>query len=414
MSAKRDYYEVLGVSKTADENEIKKAYRKLAIKFHPDKNPDNKAEAEEKFKEIGEAYSVLSDKQKRATYDTHGHEGLKNEGFSGPSDDFLNDILKNFMGGGMGGMGGMFGGHNNHDNDVPNVQCYEECSLEELYTGKKIKKKIERQTLCKKCSGKGTADGKEHKCGPCSGNGVRIKIIRMGPMIQQMQEHCNECKGSGRDKSAKLCSECNGDCSQTEEVEIKIEVPKGAYEGHVITVENEGNEIPDEDRKDGKTRSDVDIIVKEKKHNLFTRMTNVKISNKVEPNPAHLLYEVEVSLAESLCGFQKAIQHVSGKEITIDYEGIIEQGSVHVIPNKGMPELDGTHHGDIYVVFKVKYPTDIDSKTKTRLWQILTNTPYRNKITPEHPVSLVNVDNHKSKVQSKQRRGGGFASFFGF
>jgi DnaJ-class molecular chaperone len=427
MSAKRDYYEILGIGKTADESEIKKAYRKLAIKWHPDKNPDNKTEAEEKFKEIGEAYSVLSDKAKKDIYDQHGHEGLKHDG-QGPSPDMFNDIFKNMFGGGGGGnpFASMFGGGQEDENaGVANVKHIEELTLEELYKGKNFKKKIKRQSLCTTCKGKGTSDGKEHKCSPCNGNGVRIKVVRMGPMIQQMQEHCSDCKGSGRDKNAKLCKDCNGNCSHTDETEITIDIPKGAYEGHMIIIEEEGNEIPHDDRK-GKSRSDVEIIIKEKSHSIFTRMTNVQIGDKTEPNPANLLYKMDISLAESLCGFQKTIKHVSGKEITIEHDGIIEQGSVHVIANQGMPDLDSKEHGDIYVAFKVIYPTKLDSNTKSRLWQVLTNTPYRNKInTPPHPVSLVQIDNHQQKQNNSRRRGQGrgrghgqggpsFSQFFGF
>jgi DnaJ family protein A protein 2 len=414
---KRDYYDILGVAKDATDDVIKKTYRKLAMKWHPDKNPDNKVDAESKFKEIGEAYSVLSDNDKRKIYDQHGHEGLKNDGFSGPSDDMLKDILKNMFGGGMGGMENMFGGGGGGDDDhnnVPNVEIIEECTLEELYKGKTLKKKIKRQSLCNPCNGHGTADGKEHKCKSCDGNGVKIKIVRMGPMIQQHQEHCRDCNSSGTEKGTKKCSECDGKCSKTDQVEIDIEIPKGVYEGYRVIVSDEGNEIPKNEQKNS-TRSDVEVIIKEKPHNIFTRMTNVQIGDKAGPDPANLLYKMDISLAESLCGFEKVIKHINGKEITVPSEGIIEQGSVFVVPGQGMPDLNTKHNGDLYIAFTIKYPTEIDNGKKNKLWQLLTNTSYRNKLTnPPNPVSLVHIDKHERKNNSRRQQRANFSSFFSF
>lgn len=389
--SKRDFYEILDISKSATPEEIKKAYRKMAIKWHPDKNPENKEEAESKFKEITEAYEILSNQEKRDIYDKYGHEGLSNDG--GQSADFMEDMIKR-----MFGMGGMMGGDSD-DEEVAPIQIIENCTLEELYTGKKVKRKITRHSLCNKCNGMGTNDGIEHVCKKCKGSGVVIRNIQSGFMVQVVQEKCKDCMGTGIDKSCTKCPKCKGTRANKEEVEISCDIPKGAYEKYTIEIENMGNEIPQNERK-GKNRSDVNIIVNELPHNVFKRSFIIK-GKKEYPDPADLLMELEIDLAESLCGFQKKIKHLDGSEFTINYEHIIKHGDVFVIENKGMPTLNNNKYGDLYVSVKINYPKEIPKNQQNKLWQILTNKPYKLKENDNNQITMINIENIKKKNEPR-------------
>lgn len=366
MSNKEDYYSVLGLDKNDNPtlDNIKNAYRKLAVKWHPDKNLNNKEVAEEKFKQITEAYEILSNEEKKEIYDKYGHEGIMNIG--DPTND-IQAMMENFIFGGIGNMFEMFNNNNNN-----NIQHIEELTLEELYTGKNVISSIERITLCKTCNAFGTYDGLDHKCKKCNGRGKAIKIFRTGNIIQQTYENCKSCNGSGSDSSIKMCKNCNGNGSINEIKEISFFIPPGSYNSHVITIEKQGNEI-----KFG-YRTNIDIYVKEKKHELFKR--NFHIRNKKETNVADLLMDLEISLAESLCGFQRNIKFFGGTYLPIGYTKIVKYGDVIIIPKKGMPVMNKKNlYGDLYINIKVIYPqNDFDINTKMSLWKTLTNTSYKN------------------------------------
>lgn len=414
MSDKRDYYEILGIAKNSTPEEIRKAYRKLAVRWHPDKNPDNKVESDAKFKEISEAYEVLSNEENRNKYDKFGHEGLRNDGYNGPTSDFMEDIFKHMFGGMGGGMGsGMRG--DDDDDDVPPIQIQENCTLEELYVGKKIKKKIERHNPCAKCNGTGNEDGIEHPCKKCNGQGVTVKVIQMGPMMfQQSHEKCKSCNGTGRDMSVKKCSKCKGTRINKEEVEITCEIPKGAYMKHHIIIENMGNEIPVNERRNGKTRSDVIVFVNEITHDKFKRMFIIK-GKKDYPDPADLLLEIDIDLADSLCGLQKKIKHIDGSEFTINHESIIKHGDVFVIENKGMPKMDlPGKYGDLYVSIKINYPDEIPKNIQTRLYQLLTNKPYKIKENDQNTLNMVHINKVNKNKNNSKFDNSGYSGFRGF
>eukprot|EP01114_Cavostelium_apophysatum_P012483 TRINITY_DN27_c1_g1_i2.p1 TRINITY_DN27_c1_g1~~TRINITY_DN27_c1_g1_i2.p1 ORF type:complete len:261 (+),score=53.63 TRINITY_DN27_c1_g1_i2:129-911(+) len=207
MVKETELYERLEIPPTATVDEIKKAYKKLAIKHHPDKNQNN-PEAAEKFKEIGEAYEILSDEKKRQTYDKYGKEALKEGGFHAHNAE---DIFSQFFGG--GGFGSFFGGGGRQGpKKGENIAHELQVTLEDLYKGKTSKLAVQRNIICSKCSGSGAKPGVEvGKCKSCEGRGVKIIIKQMGPMIQQMQSVCNDCGGKGETvKEADKCTECKG------------------------------------------------------------------------------------------------------------------------------------------------------------------------------------------------------------
>lgn len=397
-----DYYEVLGVPKDASERDIKKAFKAATLKYHPDKNQGKEKECEEIFKKIVEANSVLSDKDKRETYDKFGKQGLGENGGMNPDD--IQDILKNMFGGGFpfGKMGGFPFGHgqdDDSDDDIPDVQTVVDLTLEELYSGKQVTKTIERGCLCEACDGTGSEDKKNHICEQCKGRGMITVVRQMGPMIQQMMQPCNKCNGKGGDKS-KQCKVCNGNKGITKKYTFECEIPKGAYSRYDITIPSEGNEIPKESRKSNKTRTDIKLIVREVPHEIFKHMFVIE-GKKDEPNPADLLININISLAESLCGFVKKINHLDGKSHHLSYNKIVKHGEVIVFKGLGMPSLEKEHDfGDLYVSVSIDYPDDITSDKKGRLWQILTDTSYptkTNKKVIEGEQLKAKKSNHKKQ-----------------
>lgn len=261
------FYKLLEVDKSCSDAELKKAYRKLAVKHHPDKGGDP-----EKFKEITRAYEVLSDSEKRAKYDKYGEEGLENDGGGDPG-----DIFEAFFGGGGRGSGG--GGRRKRQKTKDVVQPLK-VTLEQLYNGAAKKMAITRQVIDKKAGVK--------ECRDCDGRGVRVEVIRMGPMIQQMQSQCGSCGGQGKSFATK----------QEREV-LEVHIQKGSPDGHKVVFREMADEHPDADA------GDVVFVLKQQEHALFKR------------KGADLFIERDISLAESLCGFQMELKHLDGRTLLI-------------------------------------------------------------------------------------------------
>merc|ERR1719412_1883129 len=259
------FYKSLEIEKGASESEIKKAYRKLAIKHHPDKGGDP-----EKFKEITRAYEVLSDSEKRSKYDRFGEDGLEGGGGGDPS-----DIFESFFGGG-GGRGG--GGRKRQK--TKDVTQPLKVTLEQLYNGATKKMAITRQVIDKK---KGVQE-----CRDCDGRGVRVEVIRMGPMIQQMQSQCSSCGGNGKSFTTK----------QEREV-LEVHIQKGSPDNHKVQFREMADEHPDADT------GDVVFILKQQEHEVFKR------------KGADLFIERKISLAEALCGFKMELTHLDGRKLLI-------------------------------------------------------------------------------------------------
>ncbi|CAN6477967.1 unnamed protein product [Victoria cruziana] len=285
------YYEVLGVPKSASQDELKKAYRKAAIKNHPDKGGDP-----EKFKELAQAYEVLSDPEKREIYDQYGEDALKEGmGGGGPSHNPF-DIFESFFGGGFGGSSR--GRRQKRGEDVVHTL---KVSLEDLYNGTSKKLSLSRNVLCPKCKGKGSKSGASGRCSGCQGSGMKVSIRQLGPgMIQQMQHVCPECRGSGEVISDKdRCGQCKGEKVVQEKKVLEVHVDKGMQHGQKIVFQGEADEAPDT------VTGDIVFVLQLKEHSKFKRKLD------------DLFVEHSLSLTEALCGFQFALTHLDGRQLLI-------------------------------------------------------------------------------------------------
>ncbi len=331
--AKRDYYEVLGVEKTASDDEIKKAYKKTALKYHPDRNPDDK-EAESKFKEAAEAYDVLRDPQKRSQYDRFGHEGMAGAGgFGGGAGMSMNDIFDMFgdiLGGhGFGGFGGFGGGGRRYS--APQYRGRDqrlriELDLNEIVNGTTKKFKLKNDVVCEHCHGTGSEDGQVSTCPTCNGSGVVIRTQQSMFGMMQTQSPCPQCHGEGTVIKNK-CHVCNGEGIKPGETLVEVNFPAGLSEGMVLTLEGKGgaakrNGIP----------GDLQIVIKEKKHDSLLRDGN------------DLVYNLLLSLPQAVLGDSVEVPTIDGKaKITI--EPGTQPGTVLRLKGKGIPEVQGYSRG---------------------------------------------------------------------
>ena len=346
MTIDNTLYNRLNVDRNAKNSEIKKAYRKMSMKWHPDKNPKNKDEATKKFQEISEAYSILSDVEKRKKYDTLGMDYLK----EGDQSFDPSDIFQQFFGemGGMGGMGGIPGmggfpfGFNNknqtHKQKQENCFISKSVSLKDIYNEKKIKINYNQKIYCKSCDGTKSIHKKSIECPNCNGKGHVIRIVRMGPMIQQMTSECPNCRGTGEHIELKdLCKVCSGKGFKIKSKNITIPLRNGLKTGNKIKLENKGHYF-----KNGKTDLIIEII--ELPDKVFKR------------NYDDLIIEVELKLYQALIGFNKVLKHMDDSNIYINNKTPIKDGDVKIIKGLGMSDLSSNKKGDLHLIFTVKYP----------------------------------------------------------
>jgi len=332
------YYEVLGVSKNASQDDLKKAYKKAAIKIHPDKGGDP-----EKFKELAQAYEVLSDPEKREIYDQYGEDALKEGmgGGGGGHDPF--DIFSSFFGGSPFGGGSSRGRRQRRGEDVVHPL---KVSLEDLYVGISKKLSLSRNVLCSKCNGKGSKSGASMKCAGCQGTGMKVTIRHLGPsMIQQMQHACNDCKGTGETISDKdRCPQCKGEKVVQEKKVLEVIVEKGMQNGQRITFPGEADEAPDT------ATGDIVFVLQQKEHPKFKRKGD------------DLFVEHTLSLTEALCGFQFALTHLDGRQLLIKSNPgeVVKPDSFKGINDEGMPMYQRPFmKGKLYIHFTVDFPDSL-------------------------------------------------------
>lgn len=382
-----DYYNVLELEKSASQEEIKKAYKKLAVKWHPDKNPDNQKEAEIKFKEISEANEVLSNPEKREIYDTHGHAGLKNSGFDFDPSEMpdINDIF-----------GNMFGQHRQKNNS-DDIVFQHSFTLEELYKGKKVTETIPRKTFCTKCNGHGTDDGQDHSCKKCNGRGIVVQVVKNGPFVQQTQTTCPMCKGSCVDTKVSKCAKCDGNKLYSEQHTTTFDIPAGAFERMGIAAENEGNQS----QKNRSKRGNIVLVVQEIPDETFKRM--FVLNGKKREDPADLLMFLNISIAESICGFERKIKHVSGETFNICYSHMTKEGDIIVVSKKGMPRVEYNNvFGDLYICINIKHQK-IDPSVQKKIYELLENKPYKN-IDKKNSIECVFIDKFNESNKSDKSK----------
>lgn len=349
MAEKRDYYEVLGVSRNADGTEIKKAYRKLAIQYHPDKNPGNK-EAEEKFKEAAEAYDVLSNEDKRRRYDQYGHAGVGGGagGFGGGMS--MDDIFAHFgdIFGGFGGFSGFGGGGHRarRVNRGSNLRVKVKLTLEEIATGVEKKIKVKKYVACSHCNGSGAKDGSSYStCTTCNGSGqiTRIQNTILGQM--QTTSTCPSCEGEGKMIKEK-CTFCNGEGVQLSEEVITLDIPAGVAEGMQLSLSGKGNAA-----RRGGINGDLIVLIEEQEHPQLVRDGN------------DLLYNVFVSFPEAVLGDSAEIPTLEGK-VKVKVEPGTQPGKILRLRGKGLPDVNGYGKGDLLVKVNVWIPKTLSKEDK--------------------------------------------------
>ncbi|KAJ3041600.1 Type I HSP40 co-chaperone, partial [Rhizoclosmatium hyalinum] len=278
-------------------SEIKKAYRKLALKYHPDKNPGNE-EANERFKEISKAYEVLSDEQKRDMYDRYGEEGIEGaSGMGGPGGMNPGDLFSQLF----GGAGGFGGGGRSGPRKGKDMAHSLKVTLEDLYKGKTSKLALQKQVLCGPCEGRGGKAGATRTCTGCQGRGVKIVIRQMGPMIQQMQQTCPDCNGEGEIINPKdRCTACNGKKINNERKILEVFIDKGMTDGQKVVFSGEGDQAP------GIVPGDIIIVIEEKAHDRFKR------------KGADLFIDVKIDLLTALAGGHFSIPHLDDRVLVVN------------------------------------------------------------------------------------------------
>lgn len=348
--SRRDYYEVLGVSKTASAEEIKKAYRKKAIEFHPDKNPGDKA-AEEKFKEAAEAYEVLSDAQKRQRYDQFGHAGVNGSaggGFGGGMS--MDDIFSHFgdIFGGHFGFGG-FGGSNRGGSQIrrgSDLRVKVKLTLAEIATGVEKKIKVRKMVACQHCNSTGAAHGSQPvTCSTCHGSGriTRVQNTILGQM--QTQSECPSCRGVGKIVKDK-CSHCAGEGIVKEEEVININIPAGVMEGMQLSMNGKGNAAAR-----GGIHGDLLILVEEETHPELIRDEN------------DLIYNLLISVPTAALGGNIEVPTVDGK-VKVSISPGTQPGKVLRLKGKGLPSVNRYGTGDLLINIGVYIPETLDRDEK--------------------------------------------------
>lgn len=353
--AKRDYYDILGISKSADASEIKKAYRKKALQYHPDKNPGDK-EAEAKFKEAAEAYEVLSDPDKKARYDQFGHSAFEGAGGFGGGGMNMEDIFSHFgdifgghFGGGFSGFGG-FGGGGQRRVKGSNLRIRVKLSLEDIANGVEKKVKVRRKVQ---------APGTTYKtCSTCNGSGQMTKITNTILGRMQTSTTCSSCGGSGQiiDKRP---SDADAQGLKISEETVSIKIPAGVVDGMQLKVTGKGNEAPGNG-----IPGDLLVIIEEEKH------------PKLQREGENLHYDLYISIAEAALGASKEIDTVSGK-VRIKIEPGVQSGKILRLRGKGIPSINGYGKGDLLVHINVWTPKKLSKDQKEFFEKMLNDDNFR-------------------------------------
>ncbi len=376
MAEKRDYYEVLGVTKESSPEEIKKAYRTMALKYHPDRNPGD-ASAEEKFKEAAEAYDVLSNPDKKARYDRFGHAGMSGAGAPGGGfSDFgggftMEDIFERFgdiLGGGFGGSfgGGGFGGFGQHSSRGgrrvargSDIRIRVKLSLSEVVHGVNKTVKINKAVSCPVCHGRGAASEADIKtCDTCHGTGVVTRVVQSFLGQMQSSSPCPTCGGEGK-IITKPCSNCHGSGLVKSADEISFKIPAGVAQGMQLTVQGKGNAA-----KGNGISGDLLVVIEEEAHPDLQRDGN------------DLIYSLFISVSDAILGTTCDIPAVDGK-LRIKIDPGTQSGKILRLKGKGVPDINGYGSGDLLVFVQVWMPKKVDKSEKEMLEKMKTSSNFK-------------------------------------
>lgn len=358
---KRDYYEVLGVAKNATSDEIKKAYKKLAIKYHPDRNPGDK-EAEEKFKEAAEAYDVLHDEQKRARYDQFGHAGMGGAaggGFGGAGFSNMEDIFSMFgdIFGGHAGFGGFsgFGGGGSRGGGRQvfrgsDLRIKVSLSLSDVANGCTKKFNVRKYVKCTECGGSGSSDGKSDTCATCNGSGVTYRTVNSMFGRMQTQQPCQNCGGEGSVIKNK-CKKCHGEGVVSGEEIVEINIPKGVDNGMVVTAQGKGNA----GKRNG-VNGDLQVIIEVKSDKDFVRQDQ------------NLIYNLLLDIPTAILGGDVEIPTLDGR-VKIKIPAGTQPGKVMKLRGKGLPAVQGYGYGtgDLIVHISVYTPENLTKEERNAI-----------------------------------------------
>jgi molecular chaperone DnaJ len=360
MPTTRDYYEILSVERTADGEEIKRAYRRMAMKYHPDRNPGD-ADAEAKFKESAEAYEVLSDETKRKIYDQYGHEGLRQSGAGRAGHDFsrmnVEDIFSMFNDI-FGGGGGPFGGGGGRGRGRGVARGYDleheiEITLEHVLKGTDRDVEFTRLDVCETCEGSGAKAGsKPISCPTCGGQG-KVQQSGLGGMFR-MVTACPACAGRGK-VIKDVCETCRGKARTPKRRKLTVRIPPGISEGQAVRIAGEGEPPPPEMSPSGEgQRGDLHVVVRIADHEMFHREGN------------HLVLEMPVLFSQAALGAEVDVPTLEGKDKLTVTRGT-QHGAVYKVPGQGLPDLRSGRRGDLAVVVKIEVPAKLTSKQEKLL-----------------------------------------------
>eukprot|EP01120_Amphizonella_sp_Union-15-10_P009697 TRINITY_DN3737_c0_g6_i1.p1 TRINITY_DN3737_c0_g6~~TRINITY_DN3737_c0_g6_i1.p1 ORF type:complete len:370 (-),score=72.65 TRINITY_DN3737_c0_g6_i1:12-1121(-) len=342
----KSYYEILGVPRDSTTQQIKRAYRKLSLQFHPDKHQGNK-EIEEKYQEITKAYSVLSDSDKRRTYDQYGEEGLQAKRGGGGDPFGFGDFFSWGFGGNKASQQQMKKG--------TDLEVELQVSLKDLYEGKILNILYKKQVLCPKCRGTGAKNADDvTDCTSCGGTGVRVVTQQLGPgFVSKTQTTCNVCDGKGKVVKSQ-CPFCKGTKTSVDEDTITVAIERGMPDGHKILFEQEGDEAPDS------IPGNLYFKIVTAPHRRFRREGD------------NLYVSFQITLLEALIGFEKELIHLDGRKVILKRDEITKPGQVVQVNGEGMPQHEfPSQTGDLFVEFTFKMPNKLTSQQREGIIKIL-------------------------------------------
>ena len=368
MSDKRDYYEVLGVEKNASEGDLKNAFRSLARKYHPDRSTEDGAE--DKFKEIQEAYAVLSDQEKRAQYDRFGHNGPGGSpfgGFGGGGGFNINleDILgRDFFSSMFGGGGGRSSRRRGND-----IRIRHTVSLQDIYSGSSEEVELELPTACDACDGTGAEGGETQTCPDCNGQGrVRMRQ-QVGPFVQDVVRECPTCNGAGQ-TAANSCSSCDGTGQTMKMTTLRFSIPAGTEEGTRLRMRGRGQPAA----KGKGQQGDLFIEIEVEEHPWFER------------SGPDLIMSLPLGYADLVLGTTVSLDHLDGKNLTIKVPAGTNSGDTLEIRKRGLPGRRSGGRGDVIVLVKLHMPKKVDKKSKKALQEL------RSSLAPTDLIDRIKKD----------------------